>query len=165
MQRIKFVALSLILGMAFSVSLSAFSHSADEGTQTLQGNVVCLIPDYEKGTVKPVIASGPCDGLPPHEHVLVTKNTVYSVNQVLCFLSKFMTLMPGDLVITGTPGGIGISVRVPIPVLTSASTTPGSTRDTSQSRSIGSRSRPLRRESSRTNGGTSAGSNPPSARL
>lgn len=36
-----------------------------------------------------------------------TKNTVYSVNQVLCFLSKFMTLMPGDLVITGTPGGIG----------------------------------------------------------
>jgi 2-keto-4-pentenoate hydratase/2-oxohepta-3-ene-1,7-dioic acid hydratase in catechol pathway len=36
-----------------------------------------------------------------------TENMVYSVNQVLCFLSKFMTLMPGDLVITGTPGGIG----------------------------------------------------------
>jgi 2-keto-4-pentenoate hydratase/2-oxohepta-3-ene-1,7-dioic acid hydratase in catechol pathway len=32
---------------------------------------------------------------------------VYSVNQVLCFLSRFMTLMPGDLVATGTPGGIG----------------------------------------------------------
>ena len=53
MQRIKFVALSLILGMAFSISLSAFSHSADKGTTTLQGNVVCLIPDYEKGTVIP----------------------------------------------------------------------------------------------------------------
>ena len=36
-----------------------------------------------------------------------TKNMVYSVNQVLCFLSRFMTLMPGDLVATGTPGGIG----------------------------------------------------------
>ena len=79
MQRIKFVSLSLILGIAFSISLSTFSHSADEGTTTLQGNIVCLLPDYEKGTVKPVIATGPCDGYPPHEHVLVTKNTVYSL--------------------------------------------------------------------------------------
>ena len=36
-----------------------------------------------------------------------TANTVYSVNQVISFLSTFMTLMPGDLVITGTPAGIG----------------------------------------------------------
>ncbi len=79
MQRIKFVTLSLILGMVFSISLSTFSHSADEGETTVQGNVVCLLPDYEKGTVKPVIATGPCDGLPPHEHVLVTKSTVYSL--------------------------------------------------------------------------------------
>jgi hypothetical protein len=79
MQRIKFVSLSLILGIAFSISLSAFSHSADEGTTTLQGNVVCLLPDYEKGTVKPVIATGPCNGYPPHEHLLVTKDRVYSL--------------------------------------------------------------------------------------
>ena len=36
-----------------------------------------------------------------------TRNMVYSVNQLLCFISKFMTLMPGDLVVTGTPSGIG----------------------------------------------------------
>ena len=36
-----------------------------------------------------------------------TANTVYSVDQILSFLSTFMTLMPGDLVITGTPAGIG----------------------------------------------------------
>jgi len=79
MQRIKFVSLSLILGIAFSISLSDFSHSADEGTTTLQGNVVCLIPDYESGTVKPVTATGPCSGLPPHQHVFVTNNAVYSL--------------------------------------------------------------------------------------
>jgi len=79
MQRIKFVSLSLILGIAFSISLSALSHSADEGTTTIQGNVVCLLPDYEKGTVKPVIATGPCDGYPPHQHVLVTPTVVYSL--------------------------------------------------------------------------------------
>ncbi|MCH7519843.1 MAG: hypothetical protein IH964_12570 [Candidatus Dadabacteria bacterium] len=79
MQRIKFVALSLILGMAFSISLSAFSHSADEGTTTLQGNVVCLLPDYKNGTVQPVIATSPCSGLPQHNHVFVTNNAVYSL--------------------------------------------------------------------------------------
>jgi hypothetical protein len=78
MQRIKFVSLSLILGIAFSISLSTFSHSADEA-KTVQGNVVCLIPDYESGNVKPVIATGPCDGLPPHQHVLVTPSAVYSL--------------------------------------------------------------------------------------
>jgi len=36
-----------------------------------------------------------------------TGNTVFSVNRILSFLSSFMTLWPGDLVITGTPAGIG----------------------------------------------------------
>jgi len=36
-----------------------------------------------------------------------TGNTVFSLARILSFLSSFMTLMPGDLVITGTPAGIG----------------------------------------------------------
>jgi 2-keto-4-pentenoate hydratase/2-oxohepta-3-ene-1,7-dioic acid hydratase in catechol pathway len=36
-----------------------------------------------------------------------TANTVFSVKRILSELSRFMTLLPGDLVITGTPGGIG----------------------------------------------------------
>jgi len=80
MQRIKFVSLSLILGIAFSISLSTFSHSAEEGNETVVGTVICLIPDYESGTVKPVIATSPCHGLPRHQHVLVTKSTVYSLH-------------------------------------------------------------------------------------
>jgi 2-keto-4-pentenoate hydratase/2-oxohepta-3-ene-1,7-dioic acid hydratase in catechol pathway len=35
-----------------------------------------------------------------------TKNCVFSVQQVLSFISKYMTLFPGDIVITGTPQGI-----------------------------------------------------------
>ena len=35
-----------------------------------------------------------------------TKNCVFSVQQVLSFISKYMTLFPGDIVITGTPRGI-----------------------------------------------------------
>lgn len=36
-----------------------------------------------------------------------TGSTIFSVNQILSFVSSFMTLWPGDLVITGTPAGIG----------------------------------------------------------
>lgn len=36
-----------------------------------------------------------------------TANTVFTTRRILSEISSFMTLMPGDLVITGTPGGIG----------------------------------------------------------
>jgi len=36
-----------------------------------------------------------------------TNNMVFSVAQVLSYLSKFLTLKPGDLVVMGTPGGFG----------------------------------------------------------
>jgi len=36
-----------------------------------------------------------------------TRNGVFSVEQILSYLSQCMTLYPGDVVITGTPKGIG----------------------------------------------------------
>lgn len=79
MKRFKLITLMLVLAITFSLFVSASSHAADKRTQTIQGNVICLIPDYEKGTVNPVIATHPCDGLPPHSHVLVTENKIYSL--------------------------------------------------------------------------------------
>ncbi len=53
-----------------------------------QGNVVCLVPDYANGSVKPVIATHPCDGMPPHQHLLVTDDTVYSLQGLQDGLKK-----------------------------------------------------------------------------
>ncbi len=72
MKRVNLFALSLILVLTFAIS-SAFS-AHDEGMQTIEGNVICLLPDYNKGNVKPVIATEPCAGLPAHAHVLVSKD-------------------------------------------------------------------------------------------
>ena len=36
-----------------------------------------------------------------------TSNMVHSVNFLISFISKIMTLNRGDLILTGTPGGIG----------------------------------------------------------
>jgi 2-keto-4-pentenoate hydratase/2-oxohepta-3-ene-1,7-dioic acid hydratase in catechol pathway len=37
-----------------------------------------------------------------------TSNMVFTVAQLISFISTATTLLPGDLIITGTPGGVGI---------------------------------------------------------
>lgn len=106
MYRVTSVALLLIVGIAFSVFAATFAHSADEGTETVEGTVVCLIPDYGNGTVKPVVASGPCDALPKHQHVLVTKNRVYSLQGLQDGLMKIeQNPQRTNVKITGKPEG------------------------------------------------------------
>ena len=39
-----------------------------------------------------------------------TKNMIFNTNFILSYLSKFMSLQPGDLVTTGTPAGVGIGM-------------------------------------------------------
>ena len=38
-----------------------------------------------------------------------TKNLVFTVPKLVAFLSNLMTLEPGDVVLTGTPGGVGVA--------------------------------------------------------
>lgn len=42
-----------------------------------------------------------------------TKNLVFDVYDQVALLSQAMTLMPGDVVFTGTPGGVGFASRPP----------------------------------------------------
>jgi 2,4-diketo-3-deoxy-L-fuconate hydrolase len=40
-----------------------------------------------------------------------TKTMVFGVAELVSYLSRFMTLWPGDLIITGTPPGVGMGVK------------------------------------------------------
>jgi ureidoglycolate lyase len=42
-----------------------------------------------------------------------TKNLVFNVYDQIALLSQVMTLMPGDVVFTGTPGGVGAAFKPP----------------------------------------------------
>jgi 2-keto-4-pentenoate hydratase/2-oxohepta-3-ene-1,7-dioic acid hydratase in catechol pathway len=42
-----------------------------------------------------------------------TKNLVFDCFDQISYLSRAMTLMPGDIVFTGTPGGVGQSMKPP----------------------------------------------------
>ncbi|WP_137918638.1 fumarylacetoacetate hydrolase family protein [Hydrogenophaga sp. 2FB] len=44
-----------------------------------------------------------------------TADMIFPVAEIVSYLSQFMTLLPGDLVITGTPAGVGLGAK-PTPV-------------------------------------------------
>jgi 2-keto-4-pentenoate hydratase/2-oxohepta-3-ene-1,7-dioic acid hydratase in catechol pathway len=42
-----------------------------------------------------------------------TKTMIFSVAKLVSYLSEFMTLMPGDVITTGTPPGVGLGMKPP----------------------------------------------------
>ncbi|MNL80047.1 Ureidoglycolate lyase [compost metagenome] len=43
-----------------------------------------------------------------------TRNFIFGVPTVVSYISQFMTLEPGDLILTGTPAGVGLGQK-PVP--------------------------------------------------
>ena len=43
-----------------------------------------------------------------------TRSMIFSVAQIVAHLSEFMTLLPGDVVTTGTPAGVGMGMKPPV---------------------------------------------------
>ncbi|HWV70177.1 MAG TPA: fumarylacetoacetate hydrolase family protein [Pseudosphingobacterium sp.] len=43
-----------------------------------------------------------------------TKNLIFSVPFVVSYISQFMTLLPGDIISTGTPAGVGLGFNPPV---------------------------------------------------
>jgi 2-keto-4-pentenoate hydratase/2-oxohepta-3-ene-1,7-dioic acid hydratase in catechol pathway len=43
-----------------------------------------------------------------------TANLIYKVPFVISYLSQFMTLLPGDVISTGTPAGVGLGMKPPL---------------------------------------------------
>ena len=42
-----------------------------------------------------------------------TDDMVFNVKQIVSYLSNFMTLLPGDVISTGTPSGVGLGFKPP----------------------------------------------------
>jgi 2-keto-4-pentenoate hydratase/2-oxohepta-3-ene-1,7-dioic acid hydratase in catechol pathway len=48
-----------------------------------------------------------------------TKQMIFGVKQLVSYISRFVTLMPGDLIPTGTPPGVGLGMK-PTPIFLKA---------------------------------------------
>lgn len=42
-----------------------------------------------------------------------TSNLIFGIDQIVAFISETCTLAPGDLILTGTPGGVGMGLHPP----------------------------------------------------
>jgi 2,4-didehydro-3-deoxy-L-rhamnonate hydrolase len=42
-----------------------------------------------------------------------TKTMVFGVAKIVSYVSQFMTLLPGDVITTGTPPGVGMGFKPP----------------------------------------------------
>jgi 2,4-diketo-3-deoxy-L-fuconate hydrolase len=42
-----------------------------------------------------------------------TSDMIFSVAELVSYVSQFMTLLPGDVIVSGTPGGVGMGLRPP----------------------------------------------------
>lgn len=42
-----------------------------------------------------------------------TADMIFPVAEIIAYLSQFMTLLPGDVIITGTPAGVGLGMKPP----------------------------------------------------
>jgi 2-keto-4-pentenoate hydratase/2-oxohepta-3-ene-1,7-dioic acid hydratase in catechol pathway len=43
-----------------------------------------------------------------------TSDFIFNVQEVVSYLSQFMSLMPGDIISTGTPQGVGLGFDPPV---------------------------------------------------
>ncbi|WP_420476636.1 fumarylacetoacetate hydrolase family protein [Noviherbaspirillum sp. ST9] len=43
-----------------------------------------------------------------------TRTMIFSVAKIVSYVSRFMTLMPGDIITTGTPPGVGMGMKPPV---------------------------------------------------
>lgn len=43
-----------------------------------------------------------------------TKTMIFNVARIVSYVSEFMTLMPGDVITTGTPPGVGMGMKPPL---------------------------------------------------
>ena len=43
-----------------------------------------------------------------------TKTMIFSVAKIVSYVSQFMTLLPGDVITTGTPPGVGMGMKPPL---------------------------------------------------
>ncbi len=43
-----------------------------------------------------------------------TRTMIFGVSELVSYLSRFMTLEPGDIITTGTPPGVGMAKKPPV---------------------------------------------------
>ncbi|WP_127089628.1 fumarylacetoacetate hydrolase family protein [Aquabacter cavernae] len=112
-------ALSYVFGYCIAHDVSERAHQLERGGQWTKGkshDTFCpvgpwLVSADEVGD--PQTLDMWCDVSGVRRQSSSTAQMIFGVAEVVSYISQFMTLLPGDLIITGTPAGVGLGQRPP----------------------------------------------------
>ena len=97
-----FVSLVFVLGLVLSAG--SIASAGEEGHEaTLEGNIICLIPNPSTVMLEAVLTTEDCSKLAPHQHVLVTKEgKSYMIEGDEETLKKMMQGSKKEVKVTGS---------------------------------------------------------------
>lgn len=113
-------ALGHVFGYCIAHDVSERAHQLERGGQWTKGkshDSFCpvgpwLVSADEVGD--PQALDMWCDVCGIRRQDSSTGEMIFGVATVVSYISHFMTLLPGDLIITGTPAGVGLGQRPPV---------------------------------------------------
>jgi 2-keto-4-pentenoate hydratase/2-oxohepta-3-ene-1,7-dioic acid hydratase in catechol pathway len=113
-------ALAHVFGYCVAHDVSERGHQLERGGQWTKGKShdgFCpvgpwLVTAEEVGD--PQALALWCDVNGARRQSSTTGEMIFGVATVVSYISRFMTLLPGDLIITGTPAGVGLGQRPPV---------------------------------------------------
>ena len=98
-----------ILGYTVGLYITArdLQHSDDQWTRSKGFDTFCPIGPWIETELDPADAMITCTVNGQLRQMASTRDMVFSVPELIAFISSVMTLQPGDLILTGTPAGVG----------------------------------------------------------
>jgi len=113
-------ALEHVAGFALHNDYSERDHQMARGGQWVKGKSHDTFAPLGPFLATPEEVGGDASGLDMWLSVngevrqrSTTDNMIFGVAELVSYLSEFMTLLPGDVISTGTPGGVGLSFDPP----------------------------------------------------
>jgi 2-keto-4-pentenoate hydratase/2-oxohepta-3-ene-1,7-dioic acid hydratase in catechol pathway len=110
-------ALSYVLGYCICNDVSEREFQIERGGQWMKGKCA---PSF--GPIGPYLVT--CDAVPDPQALDLwlevngervqsssTSDMIFPISKIVSYVSEFMVLMPGDLITTGTPPGVGLGMK------------------------------------------------------
>ncbi len=98
------LSLSLFFIIGLVLSAGSIASAGEEGKEaTIEGNILCLVPDPSRVMLEAVVTEEDCSKLPPHHHVLITKEgKSYDIEGSEEAITKMQQGSKKDVKMTGT---------------------------------------------------------------
>jgi len=102
-------ALEYIFGYTIANDVTArdLQRSDDQWTRAKGFDTFCPIGPWIETKFDPADSLITCSVNGEMRQMASTRDMVFDVRQLIAFISSVMTLLPGDLILTGTPAGVG----------------------------------------------------------